>query len=179
MRQIGDRVWVWDFSNHAPDYVECPDCGGTGRLRVIFHDDTQASIECRNCSSGYNPPSGKIIIYRGMVSAKQGCITGISIESDGLKYTGEDFYGRSEAEVFDTKEEALAAGNVRQEEYQQEQKDKIAKKEKDTRTWAWNASYHRNQIKKAEKDIEYHTAKLNVASLKAKVERKEKSIQDD
>jgi len=48
------------------------------------------------------------------------------------------------------------------------EREKIATKEKDTRTWAWNASYHRRQIKDAKRQLEYHTAKLNVASLKAK-----------
>ena len=34
---------------------------------------------------------------------------------------------------------------------------------KDTRSWAWNATYHRGCIRQAEKDLEYHRAKLAVA----------------
>jgi hypothetical protein len=45
---------------------------------------------------------------------------------------------------------------------------RVLNKEKDTRTWAWNASYHRREIADAKKRIEYHAAKLAVASLKSK-----------
>lgn len=42
---------------------------------------------------------------------------------------------------------------------------------RDHRSWAWRASYHRNEIKRCQKEIERHTARLNVASLKARDER--------
>ena len=33
----------------------------------------------------------------------------------------------------------------------------------DTHTWAWNVTYHRGCIKRAESDLAYHAAKLAVA----------------
>lgn len=48
---------------------------------------------------------------------------------------------------------------------------RIAEKEKPTRTWSWNATYHRKEIKRCEESIARHRAKLSVASLKAKEDR--------
>ena len=79
----------------------------------------------------------------------------------------------SQEDLFDNSEDASAAAIQKCLELDKKDRDKVLRKEKDTRTWAWNASYHRNCIKKAEKDIAYHTDKLNVASLKAKEDKKQ------
>ena len=42
--EIGQDVFFASFSSHASEYVTCPDCGGTARLRVTFHDETTVSI---------------------------------------------------------------------------------------------------------------------------------------
>ena len=39
-------------------------------------------------------------------------------------------------------------------------------KEQQHRSWAWNATYHRKCLKEALRQVEYHTAKLNVAETK-------------
>lgn len=57
--KIGDTVWHATFGM-TETWVTCPDCGGTGRLRVTFHDETQVSIECNRCGPGYEPPTGRI-----------------------------------------------------------------------------------------------------------------------
>lgn len=170
--EIGQECWVADFQALAPAYVTCPDCGGTGRLRVTFHDETQVSIECRNCSSGYDPPSGQIIVYRQQAGAKLTTITGVEINGDMTRWhvngTAHGYQIVDDDKAFDNREAALAYAEGRAAEWEQEQRDKIATKEKDTRTWAWNASYHRKCIKQAQKNIEYHSAKLAVAAIKAK-----------
>lgn len=166
--QIGDKVWVARFESMAPDYVTCPDCGGTGRLRVTFHDETQVSIECRNCSAGYDPPSGQVIVYRQKVTARLATITGVEINGPVTTWRTDDYYLHDDTSVFTDEATALEHGKHQQADYQREQRDKIATKEKDSRTWAWNASYHRGCIKRAQKDIEYHSAKLAVAAIKAK-----------
>ena len=49
----------------------------------------------------------------------------------------------------------------------------MKRKEKDTKTWAWNVHYHRKEIREAQKRIEYHTSKLNVAKLHVKAEKED------
>lgn len=169
---IGDKVWIGTFSPLAPEYVTCPDCGGTGRLRVTFHDETQVSIECQNCSAGYDPPTGEVIVYRQSACAKLATITGLEANGNTVRWhvDGTDFSYRivDDDEAFDTEADALAWAEARAREHEERERRKIFEKEKDTRTWAWNASYHRRELKEAQRKTEYHTTKLNVASLKAK-----------
>lgn len=170
--KVGDKIWVGEFSSMAPVYETCPDCGGTGRLRVTFHDEAQVSIECQNCAAGYDPPTGRVIVYKQVASARHAAISGLEVDGDKVRWHVDSHSGSyriiDDDKAFDTEAEAVAWAQCRSAEYEQEQRDRIFKKEKDTRKWAWNASYHRNCIKRAQKDLEYHTAKLNVAKVKAK-----------
>jgi hypothetical protein len=49
-----------------------------------------------------------------------------------------------------------------------QEEHRLATREKPTRTWAWNATYHRGCIRKAEHDLEYHRSKLTVALIHKK-----------
>ncbi len=169
--EIGQEVWR-ATCNREETSVECPDCGGTGRIRVTFHDDTTVSIDCQRCALGYEPPTGRIAVYDRVAKAERVTITGIDVRSgEEPEYRTNVSYIIDENRLFETREEALACAEKLAEEWDREEREKIAKKEKDTRSWAWNASYHRNCIKRAEREIEHHTAKLNVASLKAKEQK--------
>lgn len=170
-RNIGDTVWIGSWNSMSPSYIECPHCMGTGRLLVIFADDTEVSIECKNCSVGWDPPSGRIQVYEGAAYASQDTITGLVMENGELIYRLQKNYERNSNEVFDSESDAVSYAISKLEKQKQKQIEQIQKKEKDTRSWAWNASYHRNEIKRSQKNIEYHSAKLAVASLKAKEDK--------
>lgn len=165
--EMGQSVWwaTWDASD---SYLICPDCGGTGRLRVTFHDETQVSIDCRNCCSGYDPPSGRVHVYTRKAVAKLTTITGFDVEGIKVRYRTPDSYIIEEANLFDSEADALLRAAEMAAKEDQAQRDKVLNKEKDTRTWAWNASYHRREIERAKKQIEYHSAKLAVAAIRAK-----------
>lgn len=170
--EIGQSIWISEFSPLAPTHVTCPDCGGTGRLRVTFHDDTQVSIECRNCASGYDPPTGRVIVYQNAAKARQAVVSGLEVHGGKTRWhvdaSGGCYRTVDDEDAFDTQEAALTQAEQKAATYAREQNDRVSAKEKDTRTWAWNASYHRRRIKDAQHEIEYHTAKLNVAAIKAK-----------
>ncbi len=168
---IGDKLFWATFNQHEPVYVECPDCGGTGRLRVIFHDETVVSIDCQNCSLGYDPPTGRVLIYQNKPDVTEVSISGMEIrKGEPTEYKayidGGPNYCPKVEDLFETWELAKKRAEELHEKYVEEQKERVYKKEKNARTWAWNASYHRNLIKRAKKDIEYHTSKLDAANLK-------------
>lgn len=170
--EVGQSIWIGEFSPLAPTHVTCPDCGGTGRLRVTFHDDTQVSIECRNCSAGYNPPTGMVMVYQNAAKARQAVVSGMEIHGGKTRWhvdaSSSGYRIVDDEDAFDTQEDAFAWAEQKAATYVQEQRARVSAKEKDTRTWAWNASYHRRQIEESHRQIEYHTAKLNVAAIKAK-----------
>ncbi len=168
--KLGDGIWIASWST-TQDSVECPDCGGTGRLRVTFHDNTTVSVECRNCQRGYDPPSGRIRVFNRAPDATFGYVTGFEMRDGTIEWHTTAGRYADDAKVFATEAEAIDHARAMCAEADEGERAKIAAKEKDTRSWAWNASYHRREIERAQKSIAYHESKLAVASLKAKAER--------
>jgi len=169
--QIGDIAWIAAF-DAADNWLPCPDCGATGRIRVIFHDGTEVSIECGNCRAGYDPPTGRIRVFDRKPRAERvhvnGCEFGPNEMRWRLGYSDTCYRIVDDRDIFETEAAALERAKVIAAEADAAERAKVLTKEKDARTWAWNASYHRNCIKRAQKDIEYHTAKLAVAAIRAK-----------
>lgn len=168
--EIGQEVWVatWEATT---DYITCPDCGGTGRVRVIHHDDTEMSIECAGCSAGYEPPKGYVKVYVRHARAEQTKITGVEVSNGKTEWRTAKSWCLDEADIFLTEAEAMAAALLKAAKADAEEREKINAKEKPTRTWSWNAHYHRRQIKEAQRNLEYHTKKLAAANLKARSEK--------
>jgi hypothetical protein len=144
---------------------------------VTFHDETTVSIECQNCSRGYNPPTGRVTRYVREGSIHLGTITGVEVASDGgieyrLRQSENSSWLCKEGDLFSDTGAANARAIELAAEADAEEVRRISQKEKPTRTWAWNASYHRSAIKQANSNLEYHTRKLNAANLKAREEKK-------
>lgn len=173
--KIGDRVYRPTFENHETS-VECPDCGGTGRLRVTFHDETTVSIGCQNCSVGYDPPTGRVKCYDRTPEAHLATISGVEMDAGKIEYklyAGPHAYWRvEESELSTDYAEAMTKAQAMADKWTADERAHIFRKERDTRTWAWNASYHRKAIKEAERQIDYHTRKLAAASLKVREEKR-------
>lgn len=164
---IGQTAY-WATWDATESYVTCPDCGGTGRLRVTFHDETQVSIDCQNCGPGYNPPTGRLMVYDRHPRARLVTITGVEIHKDETRWRTDQSYLVEDGALFTDEAAALAKAQEIAAEADREQRERVLKKEKDTRSWAWNATYHRREIKRAKEQIEYHSKKLAVAAVKAK-----------
>lgn len=181
MFNIGDQVWraTWDAEK---TYVTCPDCGGTKHIRCILHDGSEVTIPCEGCSSGYNPPSGMVHYYKGTARAEPGTVSGVRVEAvrgeQITEYVVEGVYTHhTKAEdVFATMQEALVRAEARVRENEAEELARISRKDKPTKTWAWHVHYYRKQIRDAEKNIHYYTAKLNAATPHLKEEKAAKAI---
>lgn len=164
---IGDTVY-WATYQRREEWIPCPDCGGTRRVRVILHDNDEHSIDCATCSRGYEPPTGKIVTYEYSKSVSKGNIMGVDMAAGRTDWRVSPHYIVKDAEVFTTKEEALDRAEVLAVEANEEEQRRLALKEKPTRSWAWNASYHRREIKECERRLAYHESKLSVAAVKVK-----------
>lgn len=167
---IGQEVWYasWEATE---DRVECPDCAGQGRIRVLLPDDTMVSVDCRGCERGYLGPQGYLVVYNRAARATRTTVTGLDIRDDKAEWHTADSRYVDDANIFDNEVNCRARATALAAEADKAERDRIAQKEKPTRTWAWNAHYHRAEIKRAQKQIEYHTAKLNVANLKAREDK--------
>ncbi|UGA46835.1 hypothetical protein HU230_0012630 [Bradyrhizobium quebecense] len=167
---IGQQVWHagWDSFETR---LECPDCAGEGRIRVLLPDNDVVSVDCVACQSGYARPCGYLTVHERKAVATLTTITGVEIEQGKTKWRTSDHYRVSEDHLFDTEAEAQAAASAIAAAADLEERERVGKKHKDTRSWAWNARYHRKCIKEAQRQIEYHTSKLSVASIKAKADK--------
>lgn len=163
---IGDVVY-FAHAGQERVWVVCPECLGSGRLRVILADETIASIECVCCARGAEGSPGKIQTWEFIERERATVITGMEIEScDGsvrVLYKGEGVYHAGEGDLFLTEAEAHQRATELAVTHAAEEKKRLSFKEKQTKTWAWNVAYHRRAIKEAERQIAYHAAKLNAA----------------
>ena len=164
---IGDTVY-WATYQRREEWIPCPDCGGTRRVRVILHDNDEQSIDCATCSRGYEPPTGKVVTWEFSKAVSKGTILGVEISAGRTEWRVSPHYIVKDVEVFTTEEDALLRAEELAVEANEEEQRRIAQKEKPNRSWAWSASYHRREIKECERRISYHKAKLNVAAAKAK-----------
>ena len=174
---IGEKVYVAAFERKAIT-VTCPDCFGSRRVRVILGDDTEIAIECGGCDpGGYQPPLGYITNYEWAASAELKTVVGI--EERAGEPTRYNFAGSCDFEgnkTFATEEEALAKANELRQAHEDEENRRLMAKTKNTKSWAWNATYHRRLAKKAREDLAYHEAKAVVCAGKAKIQPKEEGV---
>ena len=167
--KIGDKVWFAQRKS-VTKTENCPDCFGKRYLTVIKGDDSQVTIECAGCQSGYEPPKGYISYYSQDIDVNEVVIEGLDVRplsEPEYRFNCTECSWRSakEDELFTTKEEAEIKAKELSDEWNKEQLGRIHQKEKHNRTWSWNAHYHRDCIKRAERDLEYHRNKLDYAKL--------------
>ena len=172
--KIGDSLYLATFNSES-DYIICPECGGTKILRVILWDGTEHTIDCQGCSSGYNPPTGYVRVYKRIPKVEIIVISGmeinlgepieyrVSLSSCSTRILKED-------ELFLSKEGAEIKAVELVKEIEAQDKARIEQKEKPTRSWAWHVHYYRGQIRDAEATINRATDKLNAAKRHVKEE---------
>lgn len=167
--KLRDEVWVANAKAHRKR-ITCPDCFGTGQFDVIMKDGTAHSIECATCTLSYYGPQGTIETWEYEPSVELVTITKIeqNIDSPTEYLAGNFIY--SHDKIFSNQEDAAKYAKTLVEQQSKEEIDRLSRKENPNKSWAWNVSYHRKAIRSAQKNLEYHTAKLNVAKLKAKSE---------
>lgn len=171
---IGEKVWRASYES-TESRVECPDCCGKGYIRCIMGDGAEVSVDCGNCSFGFEAYArGYLKHYLRKPTAILTTITGINIEGGKVEYKTTDSYLVEQDRLFCSEQEALDAARGMASEVEKAELKRLLKKEKDTRSWAWNATYHRREIKRARQSLEYHERKLNVAAEKAAAEKARK-----
>ena len=159
---IGDQVW-YATAEITGNRVTCPDCFGKKFLTVILGDDSRVTVNCTGCEAGYEGSKGSIVSYDYKAVVQLSRVNAIEVESDGVRYGLESCYRIAERDMFSSKFAAEVRAAELVKEHERAEKKRLAGKEKDTRSWAWNATYHRGCIKRAERELEYHRAKLDMA----------------
>lgn len=158
---IGDTA----YRAHAGQeriWITCPECLGSGRLRAILGDDSEVSIACLCCERGYEGSPGKIQTYEFRAEVHTGTITAIEVREGKLRYSMNG-YSSDNNYIFSTHEDALARTVSLLEEHKTDETNRVKSKEKQHRSWVWNVSYWRGEIRRAKETIARCEARLAVA----------------
>lgn len=175
--KVGDAVWHATHEQREK-WIVCPDCMGQRWVQVTFGDGTAVTVDCQNCGIGYEPPLGSVKTWEWEPRASLVLVEGLDVhqswQDEGekliVRYSLSNHRGGDETCVFDNEEEAKAHAQVLAARLSAEEEKRINGKERTNRTWSWNASYHRKAIKQAQRDLEYHTRKLEAAKQHVKAE---------
>ena len=160
MFSIGATAWFAGYKT-VERTQPCNECFGQLFLTVILGDGSQVTIDCAGCARGYDPPLGVITYHEGVIDVRQVIIERVEITVDVVEYGFSSCY-RSR-DLFATQEEAEQRATGLVEQHDQEEKARVFRKEKNNRSWSWHVHYHRDCIRRLQKDLVYHEAKLKVA----------------
>lgn len=166
---IGDRVWFAQVETKSYK-VPCSDCLGQRALTVIMGDGEHVSINCSACERGYYGSDGVETKNQYLPAVRSGIVRGVECSGERIEYKihiSEHSYWSPKA-VFATEAEARADAEVLRLQSEEQAHAEFLRREKPTRSWAFNAGYHRREIKEGERRLAYHRAKLAVAKVKAK-----------
>ncbi len=169
--KIGQIVFKGEYERTETTIV-CPDCGGSAKIKVTLADLSEWLIECGACAPGsYSPPTGTITQFAFCSIAKQYTVTGVKMTLDLVAYDLNNFgtgsyWTANENDLFATPDEALIEADKKKTEHEATENKRFLNKIKDTKTWAWNLSYHRKCIADHEKQLEYHKSKVQVCRTK-------------
>lgn len=171
MKNIGDLVWI-GYTKREEKRVSCPDCFGSGRLTVTLGDNSQVGIDCVACERGWRGSIGVLEGYEHVAACNQGSIMRVERNSDGeIEYAVGNSSSYHTGPIFETEEDAMKYAESLIAKRNAEEDRRMRSKERDAKSWAWNASYHRREIRECKKKIEYHERKLVKASVKAKEDK--------
>lgn len=166
--KVGQEVWFVHTKTEEAKEV-CKDCLGSAYLTVILGDKSQVTIKCEGCNRGWAGSNGCNNYWKHTELPKKTMITRMEYNQDGeWEYGSHDSYGHLEEDIFLTEEGCRERAVIVAEERTQKEIERIQYKYNNQRTWAWNASYHRKQIRQAKSTIEWSTKCLEVAKAKAK-----------
>jgi hypothetical protein len=174
---IGDTVYMAEAGPEQV-WITCPECAGSGRLRVILGDSSEVSIACVCCERGYEGSPGRIQTYRFEGNATERRITGMEVRQGQPTRYSFGYYSSEETNLFATQEQAMERATTLAAEHAAEETKRLKYREKQHKTWAWNVSYWRSQIRHAKEEIARCEARLAVAP-KSRIECKEADKQEE
>ena len=162
--KIGDKVW-WAHRKITEKWEMCPECFGLKYLTVILGDQSEVQIECEGCKRGYLSSLGRVSFLEHTAEPTIVEINKIEVKKDGVEYGTTECYSIDEEDLFPIGHRELA--DIRALElsvkHNEEESAKIKNKIKEHKSWSWHVTYHRGCIRRAQKDIEYHSKCLDYA----------------
>ena len=166
---IGQELWLADYGS-AAQWDTCPACFGKLKVKLTLGNGDEFDIDCAYCALGYGPPQGKVREHRTRFAPR-------AFVAEAVSMLGSDFYyndggNNVPCERLSADRAACEAmcEKLNAEQIAQEERRTIANLESKKRSMVWSVGYWRNNLKKAESDVERLREHLGIvmASKKSK-----------
>ncbi len=159
---VGATVYVARAWSHGDHRAPCPVC--YGKLFVILElgNGERLPVECDGCGRGFGGPQGWVNEPQAKSSVETTRVTGFRLMGDRWRILTDGHEVEWGVEAFATEAEADARREVLYAEAVKdaaEQAYRTASAKRKSVTWT--VRYHRDCLKKAQKDVEYHQRKLS------------------
>lgn len=160
---IGDTYWLPSTSPRH-EIEPCPVCAGTKFVTVLAGAE-RFVVECDVCGLGYHGPQGTVGIYHYDPHAEAFTVASVVSMRDG-EWTVKSTTGTEAVfhRLCATEAEALMqskAAYLAQEDHNMRQR---GHRRKGVSKATWTVQYHRNAIKKLERELAYHRGKIAPAT---------------
>lgn len=160
--QIGDTIYIPTAWAYGDKRVPCPVCFGKMAVVVILGNGEHQTVECDVCSRGFERATGWVNEPCAGSRVDEATVDGLTMDYGTLKATANHSKVTMGLDAFWTKEEAEA---VRETLFTQAQIDAENNKHRrfgyETKKLTWKVYYHRAELKKAQRAVEYHSEHLS------------------
>lgn len=161
---IGDKVW-WATCGTREVEVPCPVCFGNRKVTLILGNGEHIETGCEYCEKDFESSRGYTTEYQRFSEVKEVSITGKEVrEDEGGRMVEYRYlnYCLDDRNAFSTREDAETAVKAMISEYEDsEVKRQAYKKKKNQSHYSWSVGYHRKRLKDAQREVEYHSRKIN------------------
>ena len=180
--KIGDKVW-WAHCNTREVAHDCPVCFRKKKVVVILGDGTHIETDCDYCGKGYEGPKGYEKEWEWVAAPELVTIDGINIsENNGVREVRYSYcnYSFDNEDVFDTEEEARKRCEERSAEHEKQQRqNKYARAQSSHKSFSWHVGYSRKCIKDAQRQIEWHQARITELTPKIRESKKKEKLENN
>lgn len=163
--QIGQTVYEARAWSYGDKLVPCPVCYGKLCAVLELGNGERVTVECDACGIGFDGPRGVVNEPCAGSSVSVFLVAGLVSVGDGWKVL--DYHGFSRRwgdEVFATEAEAEARRAVLYAEAVEEAENRtLRQREYARKKLTWQVRYHRECIRRAERDLAWHTRRLSDA----------------
>jgi ribosomal protein S27E len=163
--EIGQNYWA---PRHHAELVTlpCPACKGT-RIVAIVYGDEHVSVDCEACGKGFEGPQGTITEYDFTPKAERFVIASVdSLYNGRWSVRSETGQTSNFDELCETEEAALAISAVKcAEQHESNMRSRMHGRSRAANA-TWSVSYHKKCIVDLERQLAWHTARINAGKVK-------------
>lgn len=150
---IGEELWLADYDSVA-QWDLCPVCFGGLKVKMTLGNGNEHMLDCAFCSPGYGAPQGKVHEHRTRFKPRR-------FIAESVTMSGSDFYyqeGHTNAQAEKLSRDRATCeamcDKMNAEQIAQEERRTVANLQSKKRGMVWSVGYWRNNLKKAEHEVD-------------------------